>query len=92
MKEYLTAILLPLLSVPNALKINESEDQLGLLLTVDLDSKDMGPVIGKMGEGAKAIRHLVRVYGFMKSARVSIKFSEPVGGRFYKTKVTAHGA
>lgn len=82
MQEYLTSIIYPLLTEPTSLRVTESHDQMGVLLTVDLHSRDMGPVIGKAGEGAKAIRHLIRVYGFMKNARVSIKFSEPEGGRF----------
>lgn len=86
MQEYLTSVVLPLLSEPDTFKVTESSDQLGVLLSVDLHPKDMGPVIGKGGEGAKSIRHLMRVYGFMKNAHISIKFNEPVGGRFIRSK------
>lgn len=84
MQEYLSSIIYPLLTEPDSFSVSESNDQMGILLTVALSSKDMGPVIGKAGEGAKSIRHLLRVYGFMKNARVSVKFSEPIGGRFYR--------
>lgn len=92
MQDYLTAIIKPLLTEPTSFKVSETNDLMGVLFTVGLHSKDMGPVIGKDGEGAKSIRHLMRVYGFMNGARVSIKFNEPEGGRFYTSKTTTiHG-
>ncbi len=52
---------------------------MGILLTVTVAPEDMGSVIGKAGETAKAIRHLVRIAGVKQSCRVSVKINEPDG-------------
>lgn len=74
---YLTDLITPLLRFPDALRIAESQDAMGILLSVDVHKEDMGVVVGKGGETAKAIRHLVRIVGLRGNARVSIKINEP---------------
>ncbi len=74
---YLTALITPLLKFPEALRIVETQDQMGVLLSVDVHKEDMGVVVGKAGETAKSIRHLVRIVGLRANARVSIKINEP---------------
>lgn len=86
MRDYLQTILEPLLSVPEVLVISETQDQMGVLLTVEVAKVDMGIIIGKAGETASAIRALMRVYGGKNHARVSCKFLEPVGGRYEDIK------
>jgi predicted RNA-binding protein Jag len=54
---------------------------MGVLLTLDLNPDDMGKVIGKKGNTAKAIRTLLRVMGMKHHARVTLRISEPEGGR-----------
>ncbi len=76
------SIIAPLLTDPNAIKVTESTDQMGVLLAVDLPARDMGNIIGREGEGAKAIRHLMRIYGYKVQARIAVKFNEPVGGKY----------
>lgn len=87
--EYLTALLLPLLKNPEVLRVTETQDQMGILLSVDVHKEDMGVVVGKEGETAKAIRHLVRIVGIRANARVSIKFNEPAGST-YTAKPHSH--
>ena len=41
---------------------------------------DMGKIIGRQGNTAKAIRTLLRVVGMKFNARVNLKINEPVGG------------
>lgn len=89
MSGYLLSIIQPLLAEPGKLKVTESTDQMGVLLAVDLSQKDMGNVIGKSGEGAKAIRHLMRVYGYKIQARIAVKFNEPEGSRFIRNEFAA---
>ena len=55
---YLEAIIKPLMSQPEA-KIENKVDELGTLLTVTVAKEDMGKIIGKAGETAKAIRRLI---------------------------------
>ena len=79
---YLAEIIRPLLKSPEAVKISQSTDDMGILLTVTLAKDDMGVVIGKSGETAKAIRHLVRILGVKNNARVSVKITEPDGSSY----------
>jgi predicted RNA-binding protein YlqC (UPF0109 family) len=79
MKAYLEVIVKPLLSEPDALTIVETNDPMGVLLSAKVSKADMGTIIGKSGEMAKAIRYLVRVAGARNHARVSVRFLEPLG-------------
>lgn len=77
MKEYLQAIVSPLLSEPEALKIVESHDEQGVLLSLNISKKDMGLVIGKGGKTVNAIRDLMHTAGFVNKKFVSVKVNEP---------------
>jgi hypothetical protein len=46
-----------------------------------VNSADMGKIIGRQGNTAKAIRTLLRVIGMKNNARVNLKINEPEGGR-----------
>lgn len=48
---------------------------------MDVDSKDMGMIIGRDGATAKAIRTLLRVVGAKRNARVNLKINEPEGSQ-----------
>ena len=52
---------------------------MGVLITLHLNAEDMGQVIGRMGQTAKAIRTLLRVVGAKHKARVNLKIYEPEG-------------
>jgi len=51
-----------------------------LLMTLDVHPEDMGKVIGRAGNTAKAIRILLRVVGMKNNARINLKINEPAGG------------
>jgi hypothetical protein len=53
---------------------------MGVLMTLDVNPVDMGKIIGREGNTAKAIRTLLRVVGMKNNARVNLKINEPVGG------------
>lgn len=65
---------------PDDVKINRKVDEMGVLLTLDVNPADMGKIIGKSGNTAKAIRTLLRVVGMKNNARVNLKINEPEGG------------
>ncbi|HEY4508171.1 MAG TPA: KH domain-containing protein [Candidatus Paceibacterota bacterium] len=69
-----------LVDAPNDVKINRTVDEMGVLLTLSINPADMGKVIGRSGNTAKAIRTLLRVVGMKNNARVNLKISEPEGG------------
>lgn len=75
--DYTKAMIEPMLDHPEALVITESQDQMGVLLTLAVHKEDMGVLIGKAGATANAIRLLVRIVGMRHNARVSVKFDEP---------------
>jgi uncharacterized protein len=64
---------------PQDVKIIKTIDELGVLLTLDINPADMGKVIGRKGATAKAIRTLLRVVGMKNNARVNMKINEPTG-------------
>lgn len=66
---------------PEDIKVSRVVDEMGVLLTLDLNAEDMGKVIGRSGNTAKAIRTLLRVVGMKHNARVNLKINEPVGGQ-----------
>ena len=47
---------------------------------MDVDPKDMGYVIGRSGQTARAVRTLLKIVGAKNNARVNLKINEPEGG------------
>jgi predicted RNA-binding protein YlqC (UPF0109 family) len=80
-QEFLEFVVKGLVEHPEDVKVNRVVDEMGVLLTLDLNAEDMGKVIGRSGNTAKAIRTLLRVVGMKNSARVNLKINEPAGGR-----------
>lgn len=83
--DYLKAIVQPLLRHPDNFSVVETQDAMGVLLTVNVHKDDMGIIVGKGGETARSIRHLARIVGVFNSARVSVRINEPSGST-YKNK------
>ncbi len=80
-KQFLEALVKALVDHPESVKINRTVDEMGVLLTLDVHAEDMGKIIGRSGNTAKAIRTLLRVVGMKHDARVNLKINEPEGGR-----------
>ena len=78
-QEFLEFVVKGLVEHPAEVKINRAVDEMGVLLTLDLHPDDMGKVIGRSGNTAKAIRTLLRVVGMKHNARVNLKINEPAG-------------
>jgi predicted RNA-binding protein YlqC (UPF0109 family) len=76
---FLEYVIKALVDNPNDVKIKRTVDEMGVLLTLDVSPADMGKVIGRAGNTAKAIRTLLRVVGMKNNARVNLKISEPEG-------------
>src|SRR6267154_1788133 len=79
-QEFLEFVVKGLVEHPDDVKIGRAVDEMGVLLTLDLNAEDMGKVIGRSGNTAKAIRTLLRVVGMKHNARVNLKINEPPGG------------
>ncbi|MBI3632903.1 MAG: KH domain-containing protein [Candidatus Vogelbacteria bacterium] len=81
---FLEALIKALVDHPESVKITRVVDEMGVLLTLDVHPEDMGKVIGRSGNTAKAIRTLLRVVGMKNNARVNLKISEPEQYEVYK--------
>lgn len=80
-KAFLEYIVKALVDNPGDVKIDRTVDEMGVLITMTVNSADMGKIIGRQGNTAKAIRTLLRVIGMKNNARVNLKINEPEGGR-----------
>jgi predicted RNA-binding protein YlqC (UPF0109 family) len=79
--QFLEYVIKALVDNPSDVKITRTVDEMGVLLTLNVNTADMGKIIGRMGNTAKAIRTLLRVVGMKNNARVNLKINEPEGGQ-----------
>jgi len=77
---FLEFVVKELVDNPDKVKVERKVDEMGVLLTLDVAPEDMGKIIGRSGNTAKAIRTLLRVVGMKNNARVNLKINEPEGG------------
>jgi predicted RNA-binding protein YlqC (UPF0109 family) len=71
--EFLQFVLENVVSDPEAIKIDRTEDELGTLLTVTVSKEDMGLVIGKGGNTVSALRSILRLVGLKQGQKVNLK-------------------
>jgi len=77
--EFLEYVVKALVDNADAVKIARTVDEMGVLLTLSVGPEDMGKIIGRSGNTAKALRILLRVVGMKNNARVNLKINEPEG-------------
>ena len=77
--QFLETVVKSLVEKPEAVKIKRTVDEMGVLLTLDVDPIDMGKIIGREGNTAKSIRTLLRIVGMKNNSRVNLKINEPAG-------------
>jgi uncharacterized protein len=78
--QFLDYVIKALVDNPSDVKIARTVDEMGVLLTLTVNRADMGKIIGRTGNTAKAVRTLLRVVGMKNNARVNLKINEPEGG------------
>ncbi|MBI5147993.1 MAG: KH domain-containing protein [Parcubacteria group bacterium] len=79
-KEFLEYLVKSIVDHPEDVKVERKVDEMGVLLSLKVNSKDMGQVVGRQGSTAKSIRSLLRIVGIKNNARVNLKIEEPEGG------------
>ena len=84
--QFLDVVVKSLVDHPEDVKIKRTVDEMGVLMTLDVNAQDMGKIIGREGNTAKAIRTLLRVVGMKNNARVNLKINEPEGGTKGETR------
>lgn len=77
--EFVEYIVKALVSNPQDVKLERTVDEMGVLITLDLNPEDMGQIIGRKGQTARAIRTLLKIIGAKNNARVNLKIVEPEG-------------
>jgi len=80
-KDFLEHIVKALVDHPGDVKVDRKVDEMGVLLSLNVNPEDMGQIIGRAGSTARAIRSLVRIVGLKNHARVNLKIEEPEGGK-----------
>ncbi len=78
-QEFVEYLVKSIVDNPDDVKVSRQVDEMGVLLTLKVNNKDMGQVIGREGSTAKAIRTLLRIVGIKNNARVNLKIEEPEG-------------
>jgi len=78
-QEFLEYVVKSLVDHPEDVAVTRVVDEMGVLLTLTVNKEDMGKIIGRSGNTAKAIRTLLRVVGMKHDARVNLKINEPEG-------------
>lgn len=78
-QEFLDYVVKSLVDHPDDVQVERTVDEMGVLLTLKTNPEDMGQIIGRSGNTARAIRTLLRVVGAKNNARVNLKIYEPEG-------------
>lgn len=81
---------------PDDVKTERTVDERGVLITLYVNQEDMGYVIGRQGQTARALRILLKIVGAKEDARVNLKIYEPEDARrthqeYKSTSVPSHG-
>ncbi len=84
-QQFLETIVRAIVSSPDQVSVERNVDEMGVLLTLKIDPKDMGYVIGRRGQTAQAIRTLLKIVGAKNNARVNLKIYDPEGGKRERT-------
>ncbi len=77
--EFIEFVVKQIVEFPDEVEIERNIDEMGVLITLKVNKEDMGKIIGKNGQTAKAIRTLLRIIGSKNNARVNLKIVEPEG-------------
>ena len=80
-QEFVEYVAKALVNHPNDVKCERTVDEMGVLITLHVNQEDMGYVIGRSGQTARALRTLLRVVGAKNNARVNLKIYEPEEAR-----------
>jgi len=79
----LTYILKHLVTAPELIEIERTLDEQGVLLSVRVDPKDMGILIGRNGVMANSIKTILRAVGKANDMNIRVQFLEPDGSLKY---------
>jgi predicted RNA-binding protein YlqC (UPF0109 family) len=80
-QEFVEYVIRAIVNHPEDVKTDRIIDERGVLITLYVNPEDMGYVIGRQGQTARAVRTLLKIVGAKSNARVNLKIFEPEGSR-----------
>ncbi len=80
-QEFLEFVVKSIVNHPENVKVERTVDDRGVLLTLSVGQDDMGYVIGREGQTARALRILLKIVGAKANARVNMRIYEPESAR-----------
>ncbi len=80
-QEFVEYIIRGIVNNPDDVRTERIVDERGVLITLHINQEDMGYVIGRQGQTARAVRTLLKIVGAKENARVNLKIYEPEGSR-----------
>jgi len=72
-QQFIEFIVKSLVGKPDAVSVERTIDEKGVLLALTVDPEDLGRVIGKRGATAQSLRTLLRALGTKNDARYNLK-------------------
>lgn len=72
-QQFIEYVVKSLVGKPEAVKVERTIDEKGVLLLLTVDPEDLGRVIGKRGATAQSLRTLLRALGTKNEARYNLK-------------------
>ncbi len=80
-QQFIEFLVKSIVNHPNDVRTERTVDERGVLITLYINQDDMGYVIGRQGQTARALRILLKTVGAKENARVNLKIFEPEGAR-----------
>ena len=76
-QQFLEYVVKSLVNHPEDVKTTRELDDRGVKITLHVNPEDMGYIIGRQGQTARALRILLKIVGAKDDARVSMLIYEP---------------
>ncbi len=89
---FVESVVKAIVSHPESVSTERTVDERGVLIKLKINPEDMGYVIGRQGQTARAIRTLLKVVGAKNNARVGLQIEEPEGGRGHRHSPSSSSA
>lgn len=76
MKDILTSLIKSIVDAPDAVSVEENDDNGFVTLTIIVAPDDMGKVIGKEGKVIRALRNVMKIPAMKQGKKVQISLAE----------------
>ncbi len=80
-QEFVEYVVKAIVDHPDEVSADRKVDEMGVLITLNVNTADIGYVVGRGGQNVRALRTLLKIVGARNNARVNLKINEPEGSR-----------